>query len=128
MIGGGVHFLLNTLNGPLFLPRVVLSVRLACKAFGTVPILVANAGIQQDARLLDMTLDQWRKVMAIESWDTPEKETELAKLIPYGRVGEPEGIVKAVVWLASDEFDYVTGAPPFVDGGMLLHPASREGG
>ena len=33
--------------------------------FGTVDILVANAGIQLDATLVDMTLEQWNKVIAI---------------------------------------------------------------
>lgn len=31
--------------------------------YGTIDILVANAGIQQDAALLDMTLEQWNKVI-----------------------------------------------------------------
>jgi len=43
-------------------------------------------------------------------------------------VGEPEDIAKAAVWLASDESDYVVGATLFVDGGMALYPAFREGG
>lgn len=34
-------------------------------AFGTVHILVNNAGIQSDAAFTDMTLDQWRKVIEI---------------------------------------------------------------
>jgi NAD(P)-dependent dehydrogenase (short-subunit alcohol dehydrogenase family) len=50
----------------------------------------------------------------------------LRKRIPYGRIGEPAGV--AAVWLASDEADYVTGTTIFVDGGMLLYPAFREGG
>lgn len=33
--------------------------------FGTVDILVSNAGIQQDAALINMTLDQWNKVIAV---------------------------------------------------------------
>lgn len=33
--------------------------------FGTVHILVNNAGIQSGARFADMTLDQWRKVIAV---------------------------------------------------------------
>ena len=31
------------------------------------------------------------------------------KLIPYKRIGEPEDIGRAAVWLASDDADYVTG-------------------
>lgn len=35
------------------------------RQFGTVDILVANAGLQQDAKLTDMTLEQWNKVISI---------------------------------------------------------------
>ena len=62
------------------------------------------------------------------AWDTPQAETELLKLIPYRRVGEPEDIGKAAVWLASDASDYVTGATLYVDGGMTLYPGFEEGG
>ncbi|PWV53675.1 SDR family oxidoreductase [Chitinophaga sp. S165] len=185
--------------------------------FGTVDIVVANAGIQQDASLLDMTLEQWNKVidtnltgqflcareaarefkrrgvvegrskaagkiicmssvhevipwaghvnyaaskggvkllmqsMAQElaphkirvnslapgaiktrinedAWDTPEDEKKLLELIPYGRVGVPEDVAKAAVWLASDESDYVTGTTLFVDGGMTLYPGFADNG
>src|ERR1700681_3335657 len=61
-------------------------------------------------------------------WSDPEQAKELLKLIPYGRIGEPEDIAKAAVWLASDESDYVTGTTLFVDGGMTLYPEFREGG
>jgi glucose 1-dehydrogenase len=63
-----------------------------------------------------------------DAWETPEAEAALLKLIPYGRIGEPEDIGRAAVWLASDESDYVTGTSLFVDGGMTLYPAFREGG
>jgi glucose 1-dehydrogenase len=63
-----------------------------------------------------------------DSWETEEARQKLLKLIPYGRIGEPEDIGKAAVWLASDESDYVVGTTLFVDGGMLLYPAFREGG
>ncbi|MGW2013751.1 SDR family oxidoreductase [Streptomyces sp. NPDC001927] len=33
--------------------------------FGTIDILVANAGLQRDARLADMTLAQWQKVIDV---------------------------------------------------------------
>ena len=61
-------------------------------------------------------------------WSDPEQARDLLKLIPYGRIGEPEDIAKAAVWLASDESDYVTGTTLFVDGGMTLYPEFREGG
>ena len=185
-------------------------------AFGRVDILVANAGLQRDAAITEMTLEQWRTVIdvnltgqflcareaikqflaqepsshskargkiicmssvhevipwaghvnyaaskggivllmkslaqevaekkirvngiapgAIKTninkgvWSDPEQARELLKLIPYGRIGEPEDIAKAAVWLASDESDYVTGTTLFVDGGMTLYPEFREGG
>jgi glucose 1-dehydrogenase len=62
------------------------------------------------------------------AWSDPVAAEALLKLIPYGRIGEPEDIAKAVVWLASDESDYVTGTTLFVDGGMTLYPEFREGG
>lgn len=62
------------------------------------------------------------------AWSTPEALEKLLKLIPYGRVGEPEDIAKAAVWLASDESDYVTGATLFVDGGMTLFPTFAANG
>ncbi|MEW8646605.1 MAG: SDR family oxidoreductase [Candidatus Thiodiazotropha endolucinida] len=62
------------------------------------------------------------------AWETPDAEASLLKLIPYERIGDPADIAKAVVWLASDESDYVTGTTLFVDGGMTLYPGFREGG
>lgn len=63
-----------------------------------------------------------------EAWERHEAADKLLKLIPYRRIGEPEDVAKAVLWLASDESDYVVGATLFVDGGMMLYPAFREGG
>jgi glucose 1-dehydrogenase len=63
-----------------------------------------------------------------EAWETAEARERLLKLIPYGRIGEPEDVAKAAVWLASDESDYVTGATIFVDGGMSLYPEFRDNG
>jgi glucose 1-dehydrogenase len=62
------------------------------------------------------------------AWDTEQAERALLKLIPYGRVGEPLDVGRAAVWLASDESDYVVGTSLFIDGGMQLFPAFREGG
>ena len=41
--------------------------------------------------------------------------------IPLGRIGKPEDIAKAVVFLASEDSDYVTGHTLVVDGGWLTH-------
>jgi NAD(P)-dependent dehydrogenase (short-subunit alcohol dehydrogenase family) len=37
---------------------------------------------------------------------------------PMGRVGEPEEVAQAVMWLCSDDASYVTGVPLPVDGGL----------
>jgi glucose 1-dehydrogenase len=185
--------------------------------FGTLHILVANAGVQRDAKLVEMTLEQWQTVININltgqflcaraaareflrrgpqpaisratgkiicmssvhemipwnrapnycaskggimlmmesiaqdlaehhirvnsiapgairtpinraAWETKVAMDGLLKLIPYGRIGEPEDIARAAVWLASDDSDYVTGTTLFVDGGMTLFPEFRYGG
>ncbi len=62
------------------------------------------------------------------AWDTSEALAQLLKLIPYGRIGEPDDIARAVLWLASDQSDYVTGISLFVDGGMTLYPGFATGG
>jgi glucose 1-dehydrogenase len=184
--------------------------------FGRIDILVANAGIQEDASTVEMTAEQWRRVLDVnltgqflcareairrfwrqessphsraagkivcmssvhelipwaghvnyaaskggvmlmmktlaqetagkrirvngiapgaiktpinrESWETPDAERELLKLIPYGRIGETEDVAEAALWLASDLSDYVTGATIFVDGGMALYPGFEDAG
>jgi glucose 1-dehydrogenase len=189
----------------------------AIAQFGTIDILVANAGLQRDSRFQDMTLDEWNKVLTVNltgqflcaraavreflrrgvvdavskaagkiicmssvhqvipwgghanyatskggikllmesmaqelapkririnaiapgaietpintsAWSTAEALKSLLTLIPYGRIGQPEDIAKAAVWLASDDSDYVVGTTLFVDGGMTLYPGFATGG
>ncbi len=185
--------------------------------FGTIDILINNAGMQQDATFAEMTLKQWNTVIGVNltgqflcareavreflrrgptpeisratgkivcmssvhevipwaghanyasskggimllmksmaqelapkkirvnsiapgaietpinrsAWETPEALAKLLKLIPAGRIGQPEDIGRAAVWLASDASDYVTGTTLFVDGGMTLYPGFATGG
>jgi len=51
--------------------------------------------------------------------DSPEAMKSITARIPMKRMGTPEEIAAAVVFLASDEASYVTGATLFVDGGYL---------
>lgn len=47
----------------------------------------------------------------------PELKDQLVSLHPMGRLGKPEEIAKAVVFLASDDASFVTGADLLADGG-----------
>jgi glucose 1-dehydrogenase len=188
-----------------------------CTQFGTIDILVANAGLQRDAAFQEMTLENWNLVLGVNltgqflcaraavreflrrgvvpavssaagkiicmssvhqeipwaghanyatskggikllmeslaqemaphrirvngiapgairtpintsAWNTKEAYEQLMTLIPYGRIGEPEDVARAAVWLASDHSDYVVGTTLFVDGGMTLYPGFATGG
>ncbi len=63
-----------------------------------------------------------------DAWEAPEAYADLMKLIPYNRIGEPDDVSRAVVWLASDDSDYANGISLFIDGGMTLYPGFAEGG
>ena len=49
---------------------------------------------------------------------TPDQLTDFAASFPMGRLGQPEEIAKAAVFLASDDASFVTGALLYVDGGQ----------
>ncbi|MDR5653634.1 SDR family NAD(P)-dependent oxidoreductase [Ruixingdingia sedimenti] len=53
------------------------------------------------------------------SKNDPEGRKRMLDRIPAGRTGEPEDIANAVLFLASDEARYITGAELPVDGGYL---------
>jgi glucose 1-dehydrogenase len=63
-----------------------------------------------------------------QAWETPEALEKLLTLIPYKRIGQPDDIGKAAVWLCSDDSDYINGTSIFIDGGMTLYPGFTENG
>ena len=52
----------------------------------------------------------------------------LLELIPYGRIGEPDDVARAALFLVSDVADYIIGSTLTVDGGMSLYPGFRDNG
>jgi len=52
-----------------------------------------------------------------ELMNNPVKYREIVETIPMGRLGKPEDIVGAAVYLASDAASFVTGQTIYVDGG-----------
>jgi len=62
-----------------------------------------------------------RTEMARFVWEPGEQE--LAAGLPLGRIGEPEDVARAVVWLASDAAQWITGADLLVDGGTRVRTA-----
>ena len=78
---------------------------------------------------------EWRRVSRLtwawQAWPNPPALTawppaaDRAGLVPLSRLRTADEIAKAVVFLASDDASYVTGAELFVDGGFA--EVSRTG-
>lgn len=75
----------------------------------------AAAGIRVNAVCPGWT----RTPLIAESLADPDVETAWASQAPMGRLGTPEEVAAAVVWLCSDAASFVTGTSLVIDGGML---------
>ncbi|MFI9384442.1 SDR family oxidoreductase [Kutzneria sp. NPDC052558] len=53
-------------------------------------------------------------------WENNEER--LNKALPLGRIGEPEDIAKAAVFLAGDDSSWMTGQTLVIDGGATIRP------
>ena len=57
---------------------------------------------------------------ANRAWSTPEMRARIAKVYPLRRVGRPEDVTGAVVFLASDAASFITGQTLSVSGGYTM--------
>ncbi|MBU1862524.1 MAG: 3-oxoacyl-[acyl-carrier-protein] reductase [Candidatus Omnitrophica bacterium] len=51
---------------------------------------------------------------------TDEVKSEMMKMIPLGRLGEPKDVARVVLFLASENASYITGQVITIDGGMVM--------
>ena len=57
--------------------------------------------------------------MTRPAWSVPERLERMVAREPIGRIGQPEEVAEAIVWLSSEAASFVTGHPMSVDGGYV---------
>jgi len=67
-------------------------------------------------------LEKWRFGLEAQFFDSTieEREAEMCKTIPLGRIGRPDEVGDLVVFLASDRSAYMTGQAINITGGQLM--------
>lgn len=58
--------------------------------------------------------DRWR--------DNPAQKAAVAVAVPLGRIGTPQDVANACLFLLSDKASYITGTDLIVDGGLMARP------
>ena len=95
------------------------------------PYNMSKAGISHLARTLAAEMlphhinvnvihPGWIDTPGERMYSTDEEMEAGARLLPWGRLGRPEEIGRAAVFLLSDDADYITGTELLVDGGEMV--------
>lgn len=74
----------------------------------------ATSGVRVNAIRPGFFPTEWNR----KNFITPEREAAILGHTPMARYGDPDELIGAVVWLASDAASFVTGAEITVDGGF----------
>jgi glucose 1-dehydrogenase len=69
---------------------------------------------------VNVVLPGWIDTPGERAYYTEQELQENGKLLPWGRLGTPDDIAKAVAFLASDDAEYITGIELRVDGGYVV--------
>lgn len=77
----------------------------------------ASDNIRVNAVLPGFIRTQWVEDYLAGLGDLEEEVARIAELHPIGRIGRPEDVAYAVLYLASDESSFVTGSQLVIDGG-----------
>ena len=113
---------------------MISSVKQWTPGAGLIAYASAKAGVMQLGRSLALELAPTGvtvNLIAPGTIETDFNRTALADpgyrrqkmdLIPMGRIGRPDDVAVAAVFLASEEASYITGANLTVDGGLELRP------
>jgi NAD(P)-dependent dehydrogenase (short-subunit alcohol dehydrogenase family) len=57
--------------------------------------------------------------LTLKALEDPKKYQELVSKVPMGRLGEPEDLIGAVIFLASQASNYMTGQTIYIEGGRM---------
>ncbi|TXM66030.1 glucose 1-dehydrogenase [Methylobacterium sp. WL103] len=136
------------LMGPLFCARAFIKVRRAQGGRGKIvmvssvaqhlptpesaPYGMSKAGVGSLCRSLSRELADDRinvnnvapglieTPMTADRFEDPKVLAKSLERIPWHRAGQPDDIAKAILYLSSDDADYVTGHTLVVDGGLTM--------